>query len=255
MNEILDAKIPEEKIYKSQAIWVGTFLGGPLVAGYLFAENFKSLDQPEKVKPTWIIAIISTVIIFGGVFLIPENINFPNQLIPLLYSLIAMGLFKKFQEKNATEHINSGGSIYSWWRVVGISIIGVLITMAALLPIVFATQQDELSAYETKTYGTFVKHEVSFDKTNISEKEVNRIADGLKEAVFFDLKVPKYIHVQKDGDLYVLLIAVVEGAENNEISVQYFSGLRDSMDDFFPNNNIEIRLVVDYVENVVKVLK
>ncbi len=32
-----------EKIYKDKAIWVGTFLGGPLVAGYFFSKNYKTL--------------------------------------------------------------------------------------------------------------------------------------------------------------------------------------------------------------------
>ncbi len=28
------------KVYTDKMVWVGTFLGGPLVAGYLFASNF-----------------------------------------------------------------------------------------------------------------------------------------------------------------------------------------------------------------------
>ncbi|MCU1287907.1 MAG: hypothetical protein JWN60_136, partial [Acidobacteria bacterium] len=33
----LDNQIPVEKIYKDKEVWVGTFLGGPLVAGYMIA--------------------------------------------------------------------------------------------------------------------------------------------------------------------------------------------------------------------------
>jgi hypothetical protein len=262
MNEILDNAIPEvnldhvipeEKIYKSQAIGVGTFLGGPLVAGYLFSENFKSLGQPEKVKSTWIIAIISTIVIFGGAFLIPENSKIPNQLIPIVYSAIALGLFKKFQEKNATEHINSGGLVYSWWRVIGVAVIGLIITTAAIFAFVYAAEPNSQSIYETKSYGSFIKHEVSFEKTNISEEEINNIADGFKEAVFFDLSVPKYVHAEKVGNTYVLYISVIDGIENDKITLQYFIGLREYMDEYFTNNSVEFRLVVDYIENVVKV--
>lgn len=36
------------KIYKDRAIWAGTFLGGPLVAGYLIAENFKVFNEKKR---------------------------------------------------------------------------------------------------------------------------------------------------------------------------------------------------------------
>ena len=94
MSETIDKTIPKGKIYKDRAFWVGTFLGGPLVAGYLFSENFKSLGQPEKVKPTWIITIIATVVIFGGIFMIPENINIPNQ-IKSYYGHVDLGIYAK----------------------------------------------------------------------------------------------------------------------------------------------------------------
>ena len=56
------------KIYSNRLIELGTLLGGPLVAGYLIAENFKTLNEPEKVKITWIFSILATVIIFGVFF-------------------------------------------------------------------------------------------------------------------------------------------------------------------------------------------
>ncbi|HZH86487.1 MAG TPA: hypothetical protein VFD77_04155 [Brumimicrobium sp.] len=255
MNEILDDVISGEKIYKNRAIWVGTFLGGPLVAGYLLSQNFKSLGQPEKIKFTWIITIIATIVIFGGAFMISDDNKIPNQLIPIIYTAIAFGFYKKFQERSATDHIDSGGLVYSWWRVVGVSIVGLLITSALAFALVFAFQPDEQSIYKTNTYGSLVKHKISFDKTNISEKEIHKIADGLKEAVFFDLSIPKYVHAEKAGNTYVLYIAVIKEIENDPITLKYFEGLREYIDDYFPNNSVEFRLVDDYIENVVKVLK
>jgi hypothetical protein len=45
MEEILDAEKPMQKIYNTKAIIIGTFLGGPLVAGYFIAENFKAFNE------------------------------------------------------------------------------------------------------------------------------------------------------------------------------------------------------------------
>ncbi len=113
MEDILDEETPIGKVYKERAFWVGTFLGGPLVAGYLFSENFKALDRYEMVKTTWIITIIVTIVVFGGVFLIPESVNLPNQAIPLAYTFAAGGLFKKHQEAGVLTHLNSGGLFHN----------------------------------------------------------------------------------------------------------------------------------------------
>lgn len=126
-------EIPTYKIYKERAIWVGTFLGGPLVAGYLIAENFKAFNEIEKAKKTWLFAIISTILIFGGIFLIPETIKIPNQIIPIIYTAIAYYLAKHFQEKKMIEHIENGGEYYSWWRIIAIGVIGIFISIIAFI--------------------------------------------------------------------------------------------------------------------------
>ena len=202
MSETIDKTIPKGKIYKDRAFWVGTFLGGPLVAGYLFSENFKSLGQPEKVKPTWIITIIATVVIFGGIFMIPENINIPNQIIPIAYTAIAFGLFKKYQEEKAAGHIEQGGLIYGWGKVIGVAIIGLLITIVPIFTFACLSDSIEQANISTKTYGVSVKHEIDFDESNISEVEVDRIAEGFRETGFFDLSVAKYVYVVKNGSKY-----------------------------------------------------
>jgi len=255
MTDTIDKQIPNGKIFKDKAFGVGIFLGGPLVAGYLFSENFKTFGQTEKVKPTWIISIFVTILIFGGVFLIPENIKIPNQLIPIVYTAIAYGLFHKLQSERATQHINSGGLIYGWGRVIGIGVIGLLITILPIFAIAYTYDTVEQTNITTKTYGTTVKHEIDFDKNNITEKEVDEIADGFVETGFFDLSVSKYVYVIKNENKYELYISVVEGIENDQNALQPFIELRAQMDEYIPNKKIEIKLVVDYIENVVKTLK
>ncbi|WP_127846551.1 hypothetical protein [Psychroflexus aestuariivivens] len=251
----MENRIPRRKIFKDKTFWVGTFLGGPLVAGYLLSENFKTLGQPEKVKPTWIITIIATIVIFSGIFLIPENINLPNQIIPIAYSIIAYGLFKKYQEEKSNEYINSGGLIHSWWRVIAIAIIGLMITIVPVFAIVYASDTIEQASISTKTYGLDLKHEIAFNEKNISEQEIDKIAEGFRETGFFDSSVAKYVYADKNEDKYEISISVIEGIANDKNALQPFVELRSQMDDFFPNNIIEFKLTVDYLDNVVKVLK
>ena len=127
LEEVIDNPILEKKVYKDRAFWLGTFLGGPLVAGYFLAENFKSIGESEKVKNTWIITIVLTIVIFGSVFLIPEDVNIPGQLIPIAYSAIAFGLFKKYQEPQINLYIQKGGEYFGWGRVVLVSLLSLLL--------------------------------------------------------------------------------------------------------------------------------
>jgi Na+/alanine symporter len=133
IEKTIFTEIPTEKIYKERAIWVGTFLGGPLVAGYLIAENFKVFNENEKAKITWIIAIVTTIVIFGGLSFIPENVKIPNQIIPIVYTVIASSLAKRFQEQKSNEYIENGGKYYSWWRIIAIGIIGLLLSVCTFI--------------------------------------------------------------------------------------------------------------------------
>lgn len=76
------------KFYSQSAISMATFIGGPLVAGYLIRENYLALNKPDEAKYTLIIGIIATLVLFGGVFMIPSDFidKMPRQLIPIIYT-------------------------------------------------------------------------------------------------------------------------------------------------------------------------
>jgi hypothetical protein len=142
MEENLILPLPDYKLYKDRAIYVGTILGGPLVAGYLAAENFKHIGQPDKVKNAWFVAIIATVVIFGVVFYIPGVQKLPNYIIPLIYTGIAQYLVQRFQGNAIKEHIAQGGQIYSVWRAVWIGLIGLLILLALIFAFILMTNRN-----------------------------------------------------------------------------------------------------------------
>jgi len=61
----------------------------------------------EKAKKTWIITLISAVLIIALVYLIPENV--PSFIFPVFYLSITSYLVKTFQEKDIQIHIANGG--------------------------------------------------------------------------------------------------------------------------------------------------
>jgi len=120
--------IPTYKIYGKWQHWVATYIGGPLVAGYIIAENFKAFNEHDKAKKTWLYTIVATILILIGAFFIPEEIliAFPNAIIPMIYTLTAYAFMYHFQNKNISAHKISEGKFFSWWRVVGIGLIGLV---------------------------------------------------------------------------------------------------------------------------------
>lgn len=254
MEQTLDIEKPTQRIYKDRAIWVGTFLGGPLAAGYLIAENFKAFNETDKANKTWIYAIIATIVVFSGVFLIPDNVKIPNQIIPLIYTAIAYYFVQHFQGQNITTHISSGGQLFSWWRTIAVGIIGLTITIIPIFGFALLSDSVANASTSAKTYG-IMKHEIAFDKDNITETEVNQLADGLIKTTFFDEAVTKYVYAKKVNNTYELSLSVLDGIANDSQALQPFIDLRTNLQTLFSNNKITFKLVVDNLDNVVKKLE
>jgi len=223
---------------------MGTFLGGPLVAGYLMAENFKVFNEPDRAKKAWIYAIIVTIVVFGGIFLVQDVEKIPREIIPLLYSGAAYLLVQYYQEKKIIAYIKEGGKTYNIWRSVSIGIIGAVITVIPVFGIAYLTDVATDSTV-TKTYGT-VKNEISFDKSNISVAEIDKIAVCFTKISFFDEETPRY------GSTYEISISCNKSVENKPSVIAIFVQLRSDMQKMFPNNKIIFKLVVDSLDNVVK---
>ncbi|MBD1384405.1 hypothetical protein IDJ75_03875 [Mucilaginibacter rigui] len=126
-------------IYNANHVRLGTFLGGPLIAGYFIAENYKVFGEYGKAKAAWIYAIAATIVIFGGIFLIPETAHIPNYVIPIAYCWIAYYLTQHFQGAQITAHAATGEGFFGWGRVVLISLIGLAVTIVFLAIAIIAT--------------------------------------------------------------------------------------------------------------------
>lgn len=242
-----------KKIFKDKAIWVGTFIGGPLVAGYFLAENFKVFGEQDKVKKTWIYAILTTLVVFAIAFAIPEDVNIPNQLIPLVYTGIAYFIITHFQGDSIKEHLNAGGPWHNWWRIIGVALIGLLVTTLPFLIFFLASSASGQFGTDIKTYG-IKQHEITFNKQNITENEVDQLADALTKTTFFDQAVTKYVYVEKDNEGYTLYLSVIDGVYNDPRILSPFIKLKEDMQSLFPDRKITVKLVVDYLDNVVKTL-
>ncbi len=253
-QQTLDSnQISTKLIYNSRKIYVGTFLGGPLVAGYLISENFKSFNENSNAKKALVYSIIVTIAIFISIIFIPEKSRTFDRIIPLTYAIIAYYVVKHFQGQKITAHINAGGQTYSWWRTIGVTTIGLIISLILIFGIYYfydsATDQTT-----TKVYGV-MKNEIDFDKNNISEKEVDNLAEGFAKTTFFDEEATKYIEVKKVASSYEIYISCNKSVTSTPEALSPFIQLRNDMQSLFPKNKIVFNLVVDNLDNVVKRLE
>jgi hypothetical protein len=131
MEENIFPEKPESKLYTESAIRIATFLGGPLVTGYLLADNYRQLGETKKIQTTWAIAIFATVAIFVIGFYLPEKT--PPYLLPIAYTIGAYYLAQNLQGAKIKAHVAAGGETWSIWRAVAAGLVGLVVIVAIAL--------------------------------------------------------------------------------------------------------------------------
>ncbi len=111
-----------KKLYAQNAITVATFFGGPVAAGFLMKKNYEQFGQREKAQKAFFIGIITTLLIFAGIFALPVTIidKIPSAIIPAVYTAVIYFIVENSQGARLKEHKASGGQFYSGWRAAGI---------------------------------------------------------------------------------------------------------------------------------------
>lgn len=139
-------------LHTKKAVWITSFFGGPLAAGYLIYENYRNLNNQKNAKISLFLGIITTLLLFVGIFSIPDNIidKIPNQIIPFIYTGIIYLIVKKIFGEILKKHKEDGGRFYKTGRAVIIGIVSTLIIIAGVLIYVFSSPIDdaEIEKYE-----------------------------------------------------------------------------------------------------------
>ncbi len=126
------------------------------------------------------------------------------------------------------------------------SFAGLCFVLASFIGTAYVLNAIENANINTKTYGT-VGHEISYDKSNLSESEVDVIAEAFTKINFFDDKGKWYIYARKVENNYEISISVTKPSLTNQQDLYFFNQLRSEMQSFFPKNKIVIKLFVgDY---------
>lgn len=139
MEENIFPDRPTCKLHTENAIRVATFLGGPLVAGYLIANNYKELGETEKVRTTWIVTAIATLAIFVIAYFLPDSL--PRPILPLAYTVGVYYLVQNLQGAKIKAHIAAGGQMWSIWNAVLAGVVGLIVIVVILVAWFFLSDQ------------------------------------------------------------------------------------------------------------------
>lgn len=133
MTEVIDIDKPEGKVYTEKTFGFATFFAGPFVGAYMMSENFKVLGQRDKIKLVWLISIFITIIVIGVIMIIPDDVRIPRQLFPIVYTLIGIQFFKKYQTQAIDSHLYHGGLKHSWINITLVIFIGIVVTITPVI--------------------------------------------------------------------------------------------------------------------------
>lgn len=245
-----EIKSPSYKLYKVNHVWLAAFIGGPLGAGYVIANNYKRLNEKRKHIVAWIISILSTILIFGSVYLIPPDVHLSNQLIPLVYMCIAYFLMNQLQGAKLMAHKNAGGEFFGWGRVLLIGVISICITLVVMISALFFTGVLEDEPMLVKTYGT-TQNEIAYYENNLTTQEVDKLAEAFTATGLFSNEGKYYAYPKKVGNNYEISLSGGEFEADVPAALESFKQLRNDLQVYFPNNHIVINIVIGDLDNVV----
>ncbi len=210
----------KKTFFSQNSISIATYFGGPLAAGYLIKRNYEELNEEDKGKKSLIIGIISTFIIFAGIFVVPEYImeKIPNALIPAIYTGIIYLIVNRIQGKELKKHKELGLDFHSGWKSAGIGAIFMVILMILIAGTAFIAGDLSNSNFDTDTYDT--------ELANFTNNE----SESLKVFGEFETKSPRY--------LITKLTSGVELWKENIKTVKRLNAIENLPEEFIQQNTI-----------------
>ena len=179
------------KLYSQGAIAIATFFGGPLAAGVLIRKNSLNLGREKEGLTALIVGIISTIVLFWGIFQIPEPIidKIPNIIIPTIYTGIIYLIVEKLHGQILNKHKEEKNDFYSNWRAAGIGLMCLVVLFGGAFACVYYTPED----WDIETYDSELRN------INSNESEALKLFDMLDnnskhEVVHFieQIGIPKW---------------------------------------------------------------
>lgn len=195
-----------KKYYSEKQIYASTFFGGPIPAGILIFKNFKRLGDEQKAFYTLLFTFLFTIMLFYGLMQLPDEIadKLPNILFTSLYTGIVYLIYHRYLADKINVKIVEPENKMSNWNVTGLTIIGLIINLIIIFAIAFS---EPAFPGEKIEYGE-LKHELFFDKGDISESNINIVGRVLTDFEYFSNEAKQAVRIEYMESKYMLNIPI-----------------------------------------------
>lgn len=231
-----------DKIFSKRAILGATFLGGPLVAGFLISKNFIVFGDEDAARKSLFLGIISTLLLFLIFLILPENIidKIPQPVIPIIYTVIIGFLIDELQGDKIEEYMALKGQKASGWLAAGYGFIGMGIiagfffVMANTLPPAGYKESVDINA-NVKIYYQDMKKEL-----------IQEMAKVLEQSGFFDESQSADLFLSNNSDHYLLKFVLTDASFLSDTTfLTDFNALEDYLN---YNLYFEKRIVIGFTD-------
>jgi hypothetical protein len=232
-----------QKIFTNRAISVATFIGGPISAGFLISKNYKAFGNDNAARNSIFIGILSTILMFVCIFMIPENIidKIPQQLIPFVYTAIIAVFVEKQQGQKIKDFLADDGQKASNWQVAGYGLLGLVIIAAFLVVITFAIPTE---GYE-KTISIEKNVKLHHSK-DIEDLKSQRIATQIKQSGFMEASEGVDLFLDTEGNFYRLKFVLSDASVlSDTMLLSDFNGLEKYLN---YNLNLDKKIEIGFTD-------
>ncbi len=176
------------QIYTKNPNDIATFSGGPLIAGYLLSQNFKTFGQIESAKKSIQYSLLWFVLVIFGSILLPESVK--RTLIPIFYLLpivLADMVIKMHQGSKIEEFLKLGYKTSSSLVLFGKSLLSLIVSLIFALTMSLASnyfymKTNYLGSLNYYCSSTFSERSLSKDNVYIPEDAKCYVYKHLKES-------------------------------------------------------------------------
>lgn len=236
-------EINSQKIFTNKAISVATFFGGPLAAGFLISKNYKAFGNDNAARNSIFIGIISTILLFAGIFMLPEKIidRIPQALIPAIYTAIIAGLVEKLQGQKIKSFLDNNGQKASNWQAAGYGFLGLLIIAGFLVIMIFAIPTE---GYEKSI--NIEKNVILHYNKKIDESKSQMIANVIKQSGFMEGSEGADIFLSDEIKNYRLKFVLADTSLlSDTLVISDFNGFENYLN---YNLNIDKRIEIGFTD-------
>jgi hypothetical protein len=122
-------------LYTSGQHFVASFIGSPVAAALIAASNYRKLGRDRDARNVVLWGILATAVLLVVAFVLPAG--FPNSVLPLAYSFGVRALAQAAFGDTVNANRSSGGKSGSWWRLIGLSVLALIILGAMIFGAAF----------------------------------------------------------------------------------------------------------------------